>query len=396
MIENLKVCSLSEDKKKEIIKQGKTIQITPNYRRYCYEGIPSRTVSQNCEVYCPEGYQILFYDPNLFRYSQIYTYKNYFDLYLPKSKNIEIDSELIETILNEYDNFPKYTRSEVESLEFLGRQSIIKHFMKLNYRHCADDNSKKKIDDVIRELKDFDKDTLKILLNIARGSKEDWKVVIDFLRLRIVRKKSEKYYINEAELDFQTADKRYLDKEMNKNPNEDLIKMKDKEYKRINMQKQLELNNYIKKTNNDEVRHILYKHLVTAPSGAWEVNLISDNNTLIDELNAYNSNGIFNVLINKLYNFNNKLADIDYYFNENYCNCQTIAELRESFTNQSIDGAYRYRESEENILEWYEKNSVENPDKIKHQSQVFWPIDVNGNELKYLQHWPIVMAEKEE
>ncbi|HJD08768.1 MAG TPA: hypothetical protein H9918_03095 [Candidatus Ligilactobacillus faecavium] len=54
-----------------------------------------------------------------------------------------------------------------------------------------------------------------------------------------------------------------------------------------------------------------------------------------------------------------------------------------------------YWQEEQDLLDDYKENSVENPDKLKNQSEAFWPIDSNGNEIKW-KRYPIVMVKKEE
>lgn len=411
MLNDVRVCSLNENDKKEIVEQGKTIQIR-----------------SNLEVYCPEGYQILFYDPNLYKESKIITYKNYFEKNFKKlwdlKSNDEMVNSIIEGIYEDYDNFPididgQKFRQKMKKVNFLNLQDIIELCEELNYRQCAEKNEKnrygvvkyftdqfkkKELLNQFKELDQFKKpwNTLK---------EEDYKKVMDFLRLRTIKlfprqKKDNKMYINESEIKLEIIDTEYDDKELLNDPNDELRRMIVKYLNKINTEKDKELNNYIKNNNDDKVSCIISKYVKKddelnkkiirkSDPFSFDENLnesIDSMQALYEELTNYNLND----LTNKIGDLYNKLAKAYDYYYDHFSSFTTVYEQREHESWGVLNQISINRENEEKYLREYEKNSVENPDKIKHQSQVFWPIDVNGNELKYLQHWPIVMAKKEE
>lgn len=412
MLNDIQICSLNKNDKKEIIKQGKTVQIRPNF-----------------EVYCPEGYQILFYDPNLYKESKIITYKNYFEKNFKKFWNLKSNGnskevkKIIKGIYEDYDNFPididgQKFRQKMKKVNFLNVHDIIELCEKLNYRQCAEKNEasrygvvqyfislfkKNELLNQFKELNQFKKpwNTLK---------EEDYKKVMDFLRLRTIKlfprqKKANQMYINESEIKLGIINTEYDKKELLNGPNDKLERMIVIYLNKINTEKDKELNNYIKNNNDDKVSCIISKYVKKddelnkkiRESGPFSFveNLnesIDSMQALYEELTNYNLND----LTNKIGDLYNKLAKAYDYYYDHFSSFTTVYEQREHESWSILNQISINRENEEKSLREYEKNSVENPDKIKHQSQVFWPIDVNGNELNYLQHWPIVMAKKEE
>lgn len=409
MLNDIQICSLNKNDKKEIIKQGKTVQIRPNF-----------------EVYCPEGYQILFYDPNLYKESKIITYKNYFEKNFKKFWNLKSNGEdveeIIEGIYKDYDNFPieidgQKFRQKMKKVNFLSLQDIIELCKEMNYRKCAEKNKACRYG-VITYLTDgFKEKELNQFEELNQFKKpwnalkeEDYKKVMDFLRLRAIKlfprqKKANQMYINESEIKLGIINTEYDKKELLNGPNDKLERMIVIYLNKINTEKDKELNNYIKNNNDDKVSCIISKYVKKddelnkkiRESGPFSFveNLnesIDSMQALYEELTNYNLND----LTNKIGDLYNKLAKAYDYYYDHFSSFTTVYEQREHESWSILNQISINRENEEKSLREYEKNSVENPDKIKHQSQVFWPIDVNGNELDYLQHWPIVMAKKEE
>lgn len=148
----------------------------------------------------------------------------------------------------------------------------------------------------------------------------------------------------------------------------------------------------MEQVNNSKICSIIRKHIQDIPNAS---ELIDDNEKLINELRQYGQDIVVYVLIDKLHITNDKLTEligeiIGGVSEFNYVKDQV--EYDEQFIFQSELA----RQSEEReSLEDYKKNSIENQDKVKNESEAFWPIDSNGEEIRW-ERCPIVMIKKEE
>lgn len=444
MKKNIKVSSLTENERKELMKQGDTVKVVVSYDPYAKtteeleelkefhkeyypesafpepdpepEPIIIEEVDNTTpipEVYCPKGYQILFYDPNLLSRKsedekfEILTYENYLAPNISKSKRLanndeEFIDELFDGICKEYDNFPSLNQSEIKNYEFLSRQGLLQYFKDTDFKGCAS-KSKKNCDGIVttflKDLTESFKNELQQALddlNVLSNPKEDYKKIMDLLRLRLLKMKNGKSYVRKQEVDTMIIKKSYLKKDLPdllKDPSE-YTRDKSKEVLNQEIQK---LSAYIKKSNDKKVQYILSKYIENTKHIKDYNDLVSILNSLeklIQELN--NLDGDLSELLNEIQLVYNTIWNLDTdYFYYLYPHPNMLEAVREIYDKKSIE-AVEKDIYEKGLLKWYEENSVENQNKLKNQSEAFWPIDINGKELNWEQDWPIVMVKKEE
>ena len=395
MQEKIKVSSLSESQKKEFMKQGKKL----HFRSF--------------EVCCPEGYQILYFDPNLLtdEDTTIQTCYGYLKRNLDKIKrlsekikrlsesqeninakndinDIKNDiNDIINEIYKEYDNF----KWKHWSSGYLSIKEFIEYGKKIGYRSKSRDKNTAGYH-FFEKLRERDKERLSsIILNEESCGK-----IMDFLRLRKIKMKDRKPHIfveyADCEMRIDDINRKCLKKNYYDDPNEDVREQDEKEINKISKQRNKELSDFMEQVNNSKICSIIRKHIQDIPNAS---ELIDDNEKLVNELRQYGQDIVVYVLIDKLHITNDKLTEligeiIGGVSEFNYVKDQV--EYDEQFIFQSELA----RQSEEReSLEDYKKNSIENQDKVKNESEAFWPIDSNGEEIRW-ERCPIVMIKKEE
>ena len=388
MRKNIKVSSLSEDQKKKFMKQSKKL---------CFRSF---------EVCCPDGYQILRFDPNLLidEGTVIQTCHSYLSKNLEKikrlSKKLSKDkknkedketvnaiNDVIDEIYVEYDNFKWNPWND----GYLNREGFIKYVEKKGYRSKVQDRDTAS-DRLLRRLREDDEKRLSsIILNEESCGK-----IMDFLRLRMIKMKSRKPYIFEecanCEMIVDDMDRECLKRTYYNDPNKGVRERDEEKINEILKQRNEELNNFIEQVNNSEMRSVIRKHIQDISNAS---KLINDNEELIQELRQYGQNIEVYVLIDKLRIINDELTElireiVGGVSEFNYVNDQVEYDKR-----IVLQSELAYQQEEQGFLDDYKENSVENPDKLKNQSKAFWPIDSNGKEISR-ERYPIVMVKKEE
>lgn len=375
MRNDIKVSSLSESQKKEFMKQGKKLYF------------------RSFEVCCPEEYQILYFDPNFLtdEDTTIQACYNYLEPNLSRikklsegQKNIDAINDIIDEIYEEYDN----SKWESWSDRYLNRSGFI---------NCGEeiykDKSKKRdaaSEHFWRKLRERDKEKFSdLILN-----EESYGKIMDFLRLRMIKMKGRKPHIlkDYAEYEMKLNKSKSLKKDYYKDPNDGLIKTTEEKKSKIVKQREKELNSFTEQIDNSEICSIIEKHNRNISNAS---NLIKDNEKLIEELRQYGQGQVLDTLINKLNIINDNLEDlleeaIGGVSSFNYVKDQAEYNMRcISLLELTL------QQEEQESLEEYKKNSIENQNKVKNESEAFWPIDSNGKEIMW-EYCPIVMIKKEE
>ena len=377
MRKNIKVSSLSEDQKKKFMKQSKKL---------CFHSF---------KVCCPDGYQILRFDPNLLiNESIIQTCYNYL---LPSLKKIKRQSENqdivngeINEIYTKYDNF-KWNKQDNG---YLNRKEFIKYGEK-NYRTKSDDQNTA-ASRLFKHLRDCEKKSFRKFFKGLTLNEKGCEEIIDFLRLRTIKMKDGRPYIFEgdAKCEMELSDIKKLNPKKNylNDPNHDTFEEEKKKFDKISKRRNEELDNYIKQLNNNKIRCIVEKHKYNFPN---EVTLMNDNRKFVDELNEQVQDQTLNVLIDKLNAINYDLEDLAEETFENILPFDYVINKMEDDMAYTASLKAIYFQEEQDFLNDYKENSVENSDKLKNQSEAFWPIDSNGKEIGW-KRYPIVMVKKEE
>lgn len=384
MEEKLNVNSLNENQKKEFMKRGKEL---------CFRSF---------KVWCPEGYQILRFDPNLLidEDTAIQTCRNYLSENLEKIKRLSKDKEgkedketisaindVINEIYVEYDNF----KWNPWNNGYLNREGFMEYVEKKGYRSKVQDRDTASYRLFRRLREDDEKRLSSIILN-----EESCEKIMDFLRLRMIKMKNRRPYIFEeyanCEMRVDDMDRECLKGTYYDDPNKDVRERDEEKINEILKQRNEELNNFIEQVNDSEMRSVIRKHIQDI-SNASE--LINDNEELIQELRQYGQNKEVYVLIDKLHIINDKLTELISEIVGGVSEFNYVKDQVEYDKRFILQSELAYWQEEQDLLDDYKENSVENPDKLKNQSEAFWPIDSNGNEIKW-KRYPIVMVKKEE
>lgn len=384
MEEKLNVNSLNENQKKEFMKRGKEL---------CFRSF---------KVWCPEGYQILRFDPNLLidEDTAIQTCRNYLSENLEKIKRLSKDKEgkedketisaindVINEIYVEYDNF----KWNPWNNGYLNREGFMEYVEKKGYRSKVRDRDTASYRLFRRLREDDEKRLSSIILN-----GESCEKIMDFLRLRMIKMKNRRPYIFEeyanCEMRVDDMDRECLKGTYYDDPNKDVRERDEEKINEILKQRNEELNNFIEQVNDSEMRSVIRKHIQDI-SNASE--LINDNEELIQELRQYGQNKEVYVLIDKLHIINDKLTELISEIVGGVSEFNYVKDQVEYDKRFILQSELAYWQEEQDLLDDYKENSVENPDKLKNQSEAFWPIDSNGNEIKW-KRCPIVMVKKEE
>ena len=384
MEEKLNVNSLNENQKKEFMKRGKEL---------CFRSF---------KVWCPEGYQILRFDPNLLidEDTAIQTCRNYLSENLEKIKRLSKDKEgkedketisaindVINEIYVEYDNF----KWNPWNNGYLNREGFMEYVEKKGYRSKVQDRDTASYRLFRRLREDDEKRLSSIILN-----EESCEKIMDFLRLRMIKMKNRRPYIFEeyanCEMRVDDMDRECLKGTYYDDPNKDVRERDEEKINEILKQRNEELNNFIEQVNDSEMRSVIRKHIQDI-SNASE--LINDNEELIQELRQYGQNKEVYVLIDKLHIINDKLTELISEIVGGASEFNYVKDQVEYDKRFILQSELAYWQEEQDLLDDYKENSVENPDKLKNQSEAFWPIDSNGNEIKW-KRYPIVMVKKEE
>lgn len=383
MRKNIKVSSLSEDQKKKFMKQSKKL---------CFRSF---------KVCCPDGYQILRFDPNLLinEGTTIQTYRSYLSKNLEKIKRllknkegkedketIKAINDVINEIYVEYDNF----KWNPWNNGYLNRGGFIKYGEKTDYRSKSRDRNTAS-DRLLRRLRKDDKKRLSsIILN-----EEGYVKIMDFLRLRMVKMKDCKPYISEeyanCEMRINDLDRKCLKKNRYDDPNKGVRERDEEKINEILKQRNEELNNFIEQISS-EMCSVVRKH-IQGISNTSE--LINDNEELIQELKQYGQNKEVYVLIDKLHIINDELTELIREIVGGVSEFNYVKDQVEYDKRFILQSELALQSKEQKFLDDYKENSVENPDKLKNQSKAFWPIDSNGKEIGW-KRYPIVMVKKEE
>lgn len=387
MGEELNVISLNESQKKEFMKRGKEL---------CFRSF---------KVWCPEGYQILRFDPNLLidKDTAIQNCRNYLSENLERikrlSKKLSKDkknkgttgtiaiNDVIDEIYVEYDNFKWNPWND----GYLNREEFMKYGEKIGHRSELRDMNTAS-DRLFRRLREDDEERLSsIILN-----EESYEKIMDFLRLRMVKMKDCKPYISEeyanCEMRIDNLDRKCLKKNRYDDLNKDVRERDEEKINEILKQRNEELNNFIGQVNDSEMRSVIRKHIQDI-SNASE--LINDNEELIQELRQYGQNKEVYVLIDKLHIINDELTELIREIVGGVSEFNYVKDQVEYDKRFILQSELALQSKEQKFLDDYKENSVENPDKLKNQSEAFWPIDSNGNEIEW-KSYPIVMVKKEE
>lgn len=391
MRKNIKVSSLSEDQKKEFMKQSEKL---------CFRSF---------KVCCPDGYQILRFDPNLLiGKDTIQTCRSYLSKNLEKvkrlSKKLSKDkkdkedketinaiNDVINEIYVEYDNF----KWNPWNNGYLSRDGFMKYGEKIGYRsELCDRNTAS--DRLFRRLRKKDREGFKNLFDNLTLNEECYEKIMDFLRLRMIKMKNRKPYIFEeyanCEMIVDDIDRECPKGTYYKDPNENVRGRDIEKIKEILKQRNEELNNFIEQVNNSEIRFVIKKHIKDI-SNASE--LINNNEELIQELRQYGQNIVVYVLINKLHIINDELTELIGEIIGGVSEFNYVKDQVEYDERVVLQSEIAVQQEERDIFDDYKENSVENPNKLKNQSKAFWPIDSNGNEIRW-ESYPIVMVKKEE
>lgn len=384
MEEKLNVNSLNENQKKEFMKRGKEL---------CFRSF---------KVWCPEGYQILRFDPNLLidEDTAIQACRNYLSENLEKIKRLSKDKEgkedketisaindVINEIYVEYDNF----KWNPWNNGYLNREGFMEYVEKKGYRSKVQDRDTASYRLFRRLREDDEKRLSSIILN-----EESCEKIMDFLRLRMIKMKNRRPYIFEeyanCEMRVDDMDRECLKGTYYDDPNKDVRERDEEKINEILKQRNEELNNFIEQVNDSEMRSVIRKHIQDI-SNASE--LINDNEELIQELRQYGQNKEVYVLIDKLHIINDKLTELISEIVGGVSEFNYVKDQVEYDKRFILQSELALQSKEQKFLDDYKENSVENPDKLKNQSEAFWPIDSNGNEIEW-KSYPIVMVKKEE
>lgn len=384
MRKNIKVSPLSEDQKKEFMKRGKEL---------CFHSF---------KVWCPDGYQILRFDPNLLidKGTAIQTCRSYLSKNLEKIKRLSKDKEgkedeetinaindVINEIYVEYDNF----KWNPWNNGYLNRGRFMKYGEKTDYRSQSRDRNTAS-DRLLRRLREEGKEKLSnIILN-----EESYAKIMDFLRLRMVKMKDCKPYISEeyanCEMRIDDLDRKCLKKNRYDDPNKDVRERDEEKINEILKQRNEELNNFIEQISSSEMCSVVRKHIQDISNTS---ELINDNEELIQELRQYDQNKEVYVLISKLHIINDELTELIREIVGGVSEFNYVKDQVEYDKRLILQSELALQSKEQKFLNDYKENSVENPDKLKNQSEAFWPIDSNGKEIGW-KRYPIVMVKKEE
>lgn len=374
-MQDIKINSLSESEKRKVIKDGKKV--------YFY----------GKEFFCPKDYQILAFDPNLFKESTILTYSGYLSRNMERiRKQIKENKSVKRTIIDiykEYDNFGDNDFNWAMLSSLYWSETKVK---KMSGRSAS--FGKHWFDSVMKE----SKEKFMEFFRNPNFNESDYKKIIRFLRLKPIKMRAGKAYINKdyakCELEIAIVHKKYPKSSYNENPNDKLLEMGNQKIAKINEQKNKELSNYIKQINNDELRHVIKKHIRKILNTS---ELINDNEELIEELQEYSSTQLLNLLKGELNSFNDELINLRYYFFANFSEFETMGGEVDDLEKMPEIQELTIKEEDEKALENYMKDSVENQNKVKNETKAFWPIVSNGKELNWEQeHCPLVMIRKKE
>lgn len=384
MRKNIKVSPLSEDQKKEFMKRGKEL---------CFRSF---------KVWCPDGYQILRFDPNLLidKGTAIQTCRSYLSKNLEKIKRLSKDKEgkedeetinaindVINEIYVEYDNF----KWNPWNNGYLNRGGFMEYGEKTDYRSQSRDRNTAS-DRLLRRLREEGKEKLSsIILN-----EESYAKIMDFLRLRMVKMKDCKPYISEeyanCEMRIDDLDRKCLKKNRYDDPNKDVRERDEEKINEILKQRNEELNNFIEQISSSEMCSVVRKHIQDISNTS---ELINDNEELIQELRQYDQNKEVYVLISKLHIINDELTELIREIVGGVSEFNYVKDQVEYDKRLILQSELALQSKEQKFLNDYKENSVENPDKLKNQSEAFWPNDSNGKEIGW-KRYPIVMVKKEE
>ena len=390
MGEELNVISLNESQKKEFMKRGKEL---------CFRSF---------KVWCPEGYQILRFDPNLLidegEGTAIQTCHNYLSENLERikrlSKKLSKDkkdkgdketinaiNDVINEIYVEYDNF----KWNPWDNRYLNRKGFIKYGEKVDYRSKSSDRSTAS-DRLFRRLREDDEKRLSsIILNEESCGK-----IMDFLRLRMIKMKNRRPYIFEEyanyEMRLDDMDRKCLKGKYYDDPNKNVRERDEEKINEILKQRNEELNNFIEQVSDSEMRSVIRKHIQDISNTS---ELVNDNEELIQELRQYGQNTVVYVLIDKLHIINDELTKLIGEIVGGVSEFKYVKDQVEYDKRPILQSELALQSKEQKFLNDYKENSVENPDKLKNQSEAFWPIDSNGKEIGW-KRYPIVMVKKEE
>lgn len=383
MGEELNVISLNESQKKEFMKRGKEL---------CFRSF---------KVWCPEGYQILRFDPNLLidKDTAIQTCCSYLSENLERIKKLSKDkknkgttgaiaiNDVIDEIYVEYDNFKWNPWND----GYLNREGFMEYGEKIGHRSELRDSNTAS-DRLFRRLREDDEERLSsIILNEESCGK-----IMDFLRLRMIKMKNRKPYIFEEyanyEMRLDDMDRKCLKKNYYDDPNKDVRERDEEKINEILKQRNEELNNFIEQISSSEMCPVVRKHIQDISNTS---ELINDNEELIQELRQYGQNKEVYVLIGKLHIINDKLTELIREIVGGVSEFNYVKDQVEYDKRFILQSELALQSKEQKFLNDYKENSVENPDKLKNQSEAFWPIDSNGNEIGW-KRYPIVMVKKEE